>query len=104
MATKQKGKCPFCSKVVSPEIVEKNTVRRDRCKCPECGEEIYLCRSLGCHDFAKGTSVYDHELCPSCTETASNAAAEFGRSVLKLAVSAGTTIAKEAFREKMKKK
>lgn len=93
MTTKQKGKCPFCLKMVAPEIVEKNTIRRDRCKCPECGEEIYLCRSPGCHDFAKGTSVYDHELCPSCTETASNTAAEVGKAVLKVAVAVGTAVA-----------
>lgn len=83
MTTKQKGVCPFCLKTVSPLIVEVNYVRRDRCQCPECKEIIYLCRTLGCHDFAKGTSVYDHELCPSCTGTASNVASEIGTTALK---------------------
>lgn len=92
MPTKQKGACPFCSMVVAPEVVEENTLRRDRCKCPECGEEIYLCRTPSCYDFAKGTSVYDHELCPSCTETASNAAAEFGKTALKVAGTVASAI------------
>ena len=95
MTTKQKGKCPFCSEMVAPEIVEENTIRRDRCKCPnpKCGEEIYLCRSPGCHDFAKGTSVYDHEFCPSCTETVSNTASEVGKAALKVAVTVGSAVA-----------
>lgn len=93
MTTKQKGKCPFCEKVVAPVIVEENTIRRDRCKCPECGEEIYLCRSPGCHDFAKGTSVYDHELCPSCSETVSNLASEVGKAALKVGVAVATVVA-----------
>lgn len=70
METKQKGKCPFCEKVVAAEIVEKQFLlspRRDKCRCPECGETIYVCRTPSCHDYAKGTTVYDHELCPSCS-------------------------------------
>lgn len=89
MSAKQKGKCPFCENLVAPEIVEENTVRRDRCQCPDCKEEIYLCRSPGCHDFAKGTSVYDHELCPECTEIVSSGLATVGKAVLSLA---GTVI------------
>ena len=102
MNTKQKGKCPFCQKLVAPQIVEENTLRRDRCKCPECGEEIYLCRSPGCHDFAKGTSVYDHEFCPECTETISNTAAELGKAALKLAVTVGGAVAVAAINGKKK--
>lgn len=102
MTTKQKGMCPFCSKIVAPEIAEENKIRRDRCKCPECGEEIYLCRSPGCHDFAKGTSVYDHEFCPSCTETVSNTAAEVGKAALKIAVAVATSVAVAATSSKKK--
>ncbi|WP_144106765.1 hypothetical protein [Paraburkholderia sp. BCC1886] len=93
MPTKQKGKCPFCNQAVTPEIVEENTVRRDKLKCPECSEPLYVCRTPGCHDFAKGTAVYDHELCPDCTETAGNVAAEVGKAALKV----GTTIATAVF-------
>jgi hypothetical protein len=84
MDTKQQGICPFCLKNVKPLIIEKNLIRRDQCECPECKEKIYLCRTPGCHDFAKGTSVYDHELCPSCTKTASNAVAVVGDALLKI--------------------
>lgn len=41
MNAKQKGICPFCSKNVAAEIIEENTIRRDRCKCPECGETVF---------------------------------------------------------------
>ena len=88
MTKKQEGKCPFCSKAVEPDVIEENTIRRDKCRCPECQETIYLCRSPGCHDYAKGTSVYDHELCPACTETTSNVAAEVGKAALKIGVTA----------------
>jgi hypothetical protein len=81
---KQAGKCPFCEKTVKAEIVEENMLRRDKCKCPECEETIYLCRSPGCHDYAKGTSVYDHEFCPECTSVASAIGAEVGSATLKV--------------------
>ncbi|NDV13954.1 hypothetical protein [Crenobacter caeni] len=84
MTRKQKGKCPFCLESITPVLIEENTIRRDKCKCPKCDEEIYLCRSPGCHDFAKGTSVYDHELCPSCTDSVSSAAGEVGKAALKV--------------------
>ena len=102
MLKKQKGKCPFCLKSIEPEIIEENTVRRDKCKCTECEELIYLCRSPGCHDFAKGTSVYDHELCPSCTETATNLAAEFGKAALKVGIAEATAVAVAAANNKDK--
>jgi hypothetical protein len=73
-------------------VTEENVLRRDQCECPECKEKIYLCRSPGCHDFAKGTSVYDHELCPSCTKTVSDAASEVGSAVLKVAGTVATTL------------
>ncbi len=69
---KQKGSCPFCENVVAAEIVKELFLRRDKCKCPECDETIYKCRSPSCHDYAKGTAVYDHELCPRCTAAVTN--------------------------------
>ncbi|HHQ4570149.1 TPA: hypothetical protein ACSP3H_000992 [Aeromonas veronii] len=83
MNAKQKGKCPFCEKNVSAVVLEANTVRRDRCECPSCKESIYLCRIPGCHDYAKGTSVYDHELCPSCTDKINDISATAGKYALE---------------------
>ena len=33
MSFKDEGKCPFCSEVMTPEVVEENNIRRDKCKC-----------------------------------------------------------------------
>lgn len=84
---KQKGKCPFCGETVAAIVIVDNSVRRDKCQCPSpsCNEFIFLCRSPGCHDYAKGTQVYDHELCPSCSDTVSEGFKVFGKSVLTLA-------------------
>ena len=84
MDTKQAGKCPFCNKSVRAKIVEENTVRRDKCECPECGETVYICRTPSCHDYAKGTAVYDHELCPECTEAAGEASSSIASGVGKV--------------------
>ena len=83
--TKQKGTCPFCKENVAAILVEDNTVRRDKCRCPQCNEFVFLCRSPGCHDYAKGTQVYDHELCPSCTETVTDGLKVIGKTALTLA-------------------
>jgi ribosomal protein S27AE len=104
MSTKQKGICPFCGNNVAAEIIEENTIRRDRCKCPECGETVFLCRTPGCHDFAKGTQVYDHELCPSCTSTVADAgsgvAATVGKVVGAVAIAALSAVAVAAVKKK----
>ncbi len=104
MNAKQKGICPFCSKNVAAEIIEENTIRRDRCKCPECGETVFLCRTPGCHDFAKGTQVYDHELCPSCTGTVADAgsgvASIIGKVAGAVAIAALSAMAVAAVKEK----
>lgn len=67
MSVKQLGTCPFCKEMQLPIVVEENFVRRDKCQCSSCEETIYVCRSPGCDNFAKGGSVYDDELCPECT-------------------------------------
>ncbi len=85
MSTKQKGICPFCNNNVAAEIIEENTIRRDKCRCPDCNETLYLCRTPGCHNYAKGTQVYDHELCPSCTATAADAGSSVASTVGKVA-------------------
>src|SRR5688500_17008543 len=103
MSLKQKGKCPFCSKSVQAIIFEENTVRRDKCRCPECDETIYICRVLGCHDYAKGTDIYDHELCPACTATAANVASSVGSATGKAAVAVGLIVATEAAKAHFKK-
>jgi len=105
MAKKQKGVCPFCSKIVQPIVVEENTLRRDKLRCPEpeCGEYMYLCRSPGCHHFAKGTSVYDHELCPSCTSAAGDVASEVGKAAIKVGVAVATAVATAVVMGKGKK-
>ena len=67
MAGKQIGECPFCNEMQVPVLIEANTIRRDKCACSVCKEVIYVCRTPGCHSFAKGGSAYDDELCPACT-------------------------------------
>lgn len=69
MSVKHKGTCPFCSEVVQPKITEENKVRRDKCQCPNCHQAVYVCRSPGCQNYAKGGNLYDDELCPSCTSS-----------------------------------
>ena len=70
MSYKHEGMCPFCKEMVSPKIIEKNTFRRDKCRCtnPDCEKIIYICRGLGCQDYAKSGVIYDDELCESCTD------------------------------------
>ncbi|WP_220731368.1 hypothetical protein, partial [Salmonella enterica] len=77
MERKHKGKCPFCNSEMAPEVIEKNTIRRDKCKCTTCGEIIYKCRNIFCNDYAKGGLLYDDELCPPCGEGLLKAVKEF---------------------------
>jgi hypothetical protein len=67
MSKKQPGICPFCKETQLPVVVVENIFRRDKCECSSCKETIYVCRSPGCENFAKGGDVYDDELCPECT-------------------------------------
>ncbi|WP_175653835.1 hypothetical protein [Pseudomonas sp. Marseille-P9899] len=72
---KDKGKCPFCEKTMTPDISEKNNIRRDKCECTNCRRVIYVCRAPGCRDYARGGSLYDDEFCISCSDKI----AEFGK-------------------------
>lgn len=76
MANKHVGVCPFCENSVTPKLVEDNNIRRDVCECPSCHEKILICRTPGCKNYAKGGSVYDDELCPSCTESLTSGVGE----------------------------
>jgi hypothetical protein len=82
--TKQKGNCPFCKDLVAAVVIEENTARRDKCKCPSCGEVIFICRGAGCHDYAKGTPSYDNEYCPECARNFAKVTASVGTTVLKV--------------------
>lgn len=98
-STKQIGECPFCLKKVKAKIVESNSARRDRCQCPDCGEPIYVCRVPGCHDYAKGTNFYDHELCPDCTRNLGAITAEIGKAGLKVVGAAGAALLLSALKK-----
>ncbi len=78
MGSKPIGKCPFCGEMVRAVVVEENTIRRDVCECPECGESILVCRSSGCQDFAKGGSIYDDDFCPGCQSGIRNGVKDVG--------------------------
>ena len=67
MSGKSKGLCPFCNEQVVPYVIEENTIRRDKCQCPECSGILYVCRSPGCNNYAKGGDFWDDEFCPTCT-------------------------------------
>lgn len=69
---RESGYCPFCGTFAAPKILEENTVRRDKCQCLTCKNVIYICRTPGCNNYAKGGDVYDQELCPDCTRGLSN--------------------------------
>lgn len=100
LSTKQKGKCPFCLESVEATVQESNYLRRDRCICPKCSEPVYVCRTPGCHHYAKGTSTYDHEFCPECTSSGAAVATEVGKGLLKVGVAALTVVAVTAVKEK----
>jgi len=71
MSDKSKGICPFCGEQVTPIVVEENILRRDQCQCPECSGIVYVCRTPGCNNYAKGGDIWDDEFCPSCTNDVS---------------------------------
>lgn len=79
------GKCPWCGAKVEGVVVTRNYLRRDKCKCPECGKKIYICRTPGCNNYTKG-GVWDDEFCPDCTKVGAKHAvkAAFGTVLLLL--------------------
>ncbi|WP_353396809.1 hypothetical protein [Atlantibacter hermannii] len=88
MTSKHKGICPFCKNEIIPRVTQKNYVRRDKCECPECKKDIYVCRAPGCENYAKGGSLYDDELCPSCTSGVGGGVGSLGMLALGAAISA----------------
>lgn len=66
---KHQGKCAYCGEMVMPRIIEENDLRRDKCKCPLCGNFMYVCRTPGCNNYARSGSMYDDELCSDCTSS-----------------------------------
>ena len=84
---------PFCSNTVSPSTVGENYIRRDVCKCPECGEKILVCRSPGCTNYAKAGFIWDDELCPPCTASIVSGAGEVLKWGLMAAAAAVATVA-----------
>ncbi|WP_307744454.1 hypothetical protein [uncultured Pantoea sp.] len=97
MATKNEGICGHCRKTVSPIVTEENTLRRDKCQCPECKQDLYACRSPGCDDYAKGSKGYDEEFCPGCTKTLADNASGIVKSLAAVALAIGTTVATNHF-------
>ena len=67
MTKRHSGICPFCKETIIADTLEENYVRRDKCQYPSCKGVIYVCRSPGCDNYAKGGDLYDDELCPECT-------------------------------------
>lgn len=69
MAIKSSGVCPFCGSFIQARVVETNYLRRDKCRCPDCSNVIYVCRMPGCNNYTKGGDIWDDEFCPSCTNS-----------------------------------
>jgi len=97
VATKNEGICGHCREKVSPIVIEENILRRDKCQCPKCKQDLYACRSPGCDDYAKGSKGYDEELCPSCTKSLAEKAGTAAKFVAGIAVTIGTAVATERF-------
>ncbi len=90
--SKPKGKCPYCQEFMTPVVVEENAICRDKCKCSKCGEYIYICRTPGCHNYAKGGELWDDELCPECTSSVGRIAKDIATAALITGV--GTLVGK----------
>jgi hypothetical protein len=91
--SKPMGVCPKCKKTVQAIVVEKNSIRRDLCRCPECSQSILVCRVPGCHDYAMGGDFYDDELCPAHTK----------ESIKKMGISAATIVLDIVLKKKIPK-
>lgn len=75
MSFKDEGRCPFCKESMTPDVLEENNLRRDKCKCTKCERFIYICRAPGCREYARGGDAYDDEFCIQCSDKI----AAFGR-------------------------
>lgn len=102
MAIKHSGTCPFCKETITATISESNSVRRDKCICPSCKGTIYVCRSPGCDNYAKGGNIYDDELCPECTRSLTAHTGDIVKGVF-VAVAAVAVAAATAAKEKEQK-
>lgn len=100
MNTKQKGLCPFCDANVAADVLEARTLRRDRCRCPNCEETLYVCRSPGCHNYTKGTASWDHELCPECRSGLKGLMEVIGSALLGAGLKLGGDLAKDHIKGK----
>jgi hypothetical protein len=98
MANKHAGECPYCGESVTPVLNKKNVIRRDVCSCPSCSKELLICRTPGCHTYAKGGQIYDDELCPNCTSSLISGTGE----ILKWGAMAAMTAIVAAVIEKKK--
>lgn len=96
MSAKHSGICPFCKEVVTAEVIEENTIRRDKCQCPSCHNTIFVCRTPGCDNYAKGGDIYDDELCPDCTSGVTKAG---GVIVLAALTAVATTAAENSMKK-----
>lgn len=100
MATKNPGICGHCRETVSPIIIEENYVRRDKCRCPKCQQDLYACRTPGCDDYAKGGKAYDEELCPGCTKALSESAGVLAKGAITTLATVATAAAAAKFSKK----
>jgi len=103
MATKAPGICGHCRETVSPNVIEENTFRRDKCQCPKCSEILYSCRTPGCDDYAKGGKSYDEELCVGCTKSLAEGAGTLAKGAITVLATAGAAYAASKFTESSEK-
>ncbi len=91
MDLKPKGVCPFCKKEINARVIQENKIRRDKCECSDCKSIIYVCRTPGCENYAKGGHLYDDELCPSCMSNIGRSIGALGTTALSIVVSTAVT-------------
>ena len=99
MERKHPGICPHCREKVTPDIIEENSIRRDKCKCPKCDGIVYVCRTPGCDDYAKGGDAYDEELCPECTKALANSTGTILKGAVVTLAAAAVTVAADKIKK-----
>ncbi|MCZ6145101.1 hypothetical protein O5255_27805, partial [Escherichia coli] len=65
----------------------------------DCKSIIYVCRTPGCENYAKGGHLYDDELCPSCMSTIGRSIGALGTTALSIVV---ITVVTRLLEKKMK--